>query len=111
MPTRSIALETPKGEGVQGSARLARVECGTMTAKLMRNLVAVLALLVSVACLQAQVKSNQLQAYFIDVEGGQSTLFVTPSGRSLLIDTGWPDNNGRDAERIEIGRASCRERV
>jgi len=100
MPTRSIALETPKGEGVQGSARLARVECGTMTAKLMRNLVAVLALLVSVACLQAQVKSNQLQAYFIDVEGGQSTLFVTPSGRSLLIDTGWPDNNGRDAERI-----------
>jgi competence protein ComEC len=41
-----------------------------------------------------------LQIYFVDVEGGQSTLFVTPEGKSLLIDTGWPGNNGRDAERI-----------
>src|ERR1700732_2196982 len=41
-----------------------------------------------------------LQVYFVDVEGGQSTLFVTPEGRSLLIDTGWPGNNGRDADRI-----------
>ncbi|MFT4113552.1 ComEC/Rec2 family competence protein [Silvibacterium sp.] len=41
-----------------------------------------------------------LQMYFIDVEGGQSTLLVTPEHRSLLIDTGWPDNAGRDADRI-----------
>ncbi len=41
-----------------------------------------------------------LQIYFIDVEGGQATLFVTPSQHSLLIDTGWPGNEGRDAERI-----------
>jgi beta-lactamase superfamily II metal-dependent hydrolase len=41
-----------------------------------------------------------LQIYFIDVEGGQSTLFVTPEGKSLLIDTGWPGNSGRDADRI-----------
>lgn len=41
-----------------------------------------------------------LQVYFVDVEGGQSTLFVTPAGESLLIDTGWPDNGGRDAIRI-----------
>ncbi len=41
-----------------------------------------------------------LQIYFVDVEGGQSTLFVTPEGTSLLIDTGWPGNNGRDADRI-----------
>jgi beta-lactamase superfamily II metal-dependent hydrolase len=34
------------------------------------------------------------------VEGGQATLFVTPSGQSLLIDTGWPGNDGRDANRI-----------
>jgi competence protein ComEC len=44
--------------------------------------------------------SSDLRAYFIDVEGGQSTLFVTPTGQSLLIDTGWPDNEGRDANRI-----------
>ena len=36
----------------------------------------------------------------IDVEGGQSTLFVAPTGQSLLVDTGWAGNNGRDAERI-----------
>ncbi len=41
-----------------------------------------------------------LQIYFIDVEGGQATLFVTPAGQSLLIDTGWPGNNNRDADRI-----------
>src|SRR6266436_7725005 len=41
-----------------------------------------------------------LQIYFVDVEGGQATLFVTPEGKALLIDTGWPGNNGRDADRI-----------
>jgi beta-lactamase superfamily II metal-dependent hydrolase len=41
-----------------------------------------------------------LQIYFVDVEGGQATLFVTPEGKSLLIDTGWPGNDGRDADRI-----------
>ncbi len=41
-----------------------------------------------------------LEIYFIDVEGGQSTLFVTPAGQSLLIDTGWPGNQYRDANRI-----------
>ena len=41
-----------------------------------------------------------LRVYFIDVEGGQATLFVTPDGQSLLIDTGWPGNDGRDADRI-----------
>ncbi len=43
---------------------------------------------------------KELQVYFVDVEGGQATLFVTPAGQSLLIDTGWPGNNGRDADRI-----------
>ena len=43
---------------------------------------------------------KSLRIYFVDVEGGQATLFVTPEGKSLLIDTGWPGNNNRDAERI-----------
>jgi beta-lactamase superfamily II metal-dependent hydrolase len=43
---------------------------------------------------------NDLQIYFVDVEGGQATLFVTPDKHSLLIDTGWPGNDGRDADRI-----------
>jgi competence protein ComEC len=41
-----------------------------------------------------------LHIFFVDVEGGQATLFVTPAGQSLLIDTGWSGNDGRDADRI-----------
>src|ERR1700738_1363028 len=39
-----------------------------------------------------------LDIYSIDVEGGQSTLFVSPSGESLLVDAGSP--GARDADRI-----------
>jgi len=42
--------------------------------------------------------SKPLQIYFVDVEGGQATLFVSPEGRALLIDTGWP--GGENAKRI-----------
>lgn len=49
---------------------------------------------------QALSASKTLQIYAIDVEGGQSTLIVSPSGQSLLIDTGWSGFNGRDADRI-----------
>ena len=38
--------------------------------------------------------------YVIDVEGGEATLFVSPTGESLLVDTGWPGFDGRDADRI-----------
>jgi competence protein ComEC len=41
-----------------------------------------------------------LQIFFVDVEGGQATLFVSPSGQSLLVDTGWGYNAFRDANRI-----------
>ena len=46
--------------------------------------------------------SKDLKIYFIDVEGGQCTLIVTPKGESMLVDTGWPGNNSRDAERIAV---------
>jgi len=50
---------------------------------------------------KSKERSDQnLQIFFIDVEGGQATLFVTPSGQSMLIDTGWPGFDGRDAKRI-----------
>lgn len=48
----------------------------------------------------AFARARPLQIYAIDVEGGQSTLIVSPSGQSLLIDTGWSGFNGRDADRI-----------
>jgi competence protein ComEC len=49
---------------------------------------------------ESTTKVKPLQIYAIDVEGGQATLIVTPSGQSLLIDTGWAGFNGRDADRI-----------
>lgn len=39
-----------------------------------------------------------LDLYWIDSEGGGSTLIVTPEGESVLVDTGNP--GGRDARRI-----------
>ena len=55
----------------------------------------------SLAAAQAQAAGNHLLIYSIDVEGGQATLLVAPTGASLLVDTGWPDNDGRDAMRIQ----------
>ena len=46
---------------------------------------------------------DSLAIYFIDVEGGQATLFVSPSGESMLVDTGWPGFNGRDAVGWALG--------
>lgn len=51
----------------------------------------------SVADLEAQ---ETLDVYLIDVEGGGATLFVSPEGESLLIDTG---NGGVNADR-DAGR-------
>ena len=46
----------------------------------------------------AQTRNGTLNIYYIDTEGGQSTLFLGPSGDSLLVDTG---NAGeRDLGRI-----------
>lgn len=55
------------------------------------------ALFIVPAC-PVQAQQAGLKIYFVDVEGGQSTLFVSPSGESLLIDTGFPGE--RDAGRI-----------
>lgn len=44
--------------------------------------------------------AKTLDIYFIDVEGGQATLIVTPSGQSMLVDAGWRGYDGRDANRI-----------
>jgi competence protein ComEC len=49
------------------------------------------------ASLSAQ--SGTLQIVWTDVEGGAATLIVTPSGQSLLVDTGFPQDD-RDAKRI-----------
>lgn len=62
----------------------------------MRVLTAVFAMVLAGAAAAAR----DVQIYFIDVEGGQATLIVGPSGESMLVDAGWPGNGGRDATRI-----------
>src|SRR4051812_17242793 len=54
-------------------------------------------LLLALLCAGLSMAARTLDVYFIDVEGGQSTLIVTPAGESLLIDAGYA---GRDADRI-----------
>ncbi len=50
----------------------------------------------------AQNKSaKNLMIYSIDVDGGQTTLIVSPSGQSLMVDTGWPDSDGHYFQRIQ----------
>ena len=68
----------------------------------MRSLFLLLAALALAGSTRSAVAQSEkpLDIQFIDVEGGQATLIVSPSGESLLVDTGYPGFNGRDADRI-----------
>jgi beta-lactamase superfamily II metal-dependent hydrolase len=57
-------------------------------------------LAVCLAFAPAVCSAQALRLYFVDVEGGQATLVVAPSGQSMLVDTGWPTDTARDAGRI-----------
>ena len=68
----------------------------------MKGLVRFLVLLaVATTSTSAQSETEDaLRIYVVDVEGGNATLFVSPSGEALLIDTG---NGGANADR-DVGR-------
>jgi competence protein ComEC len=70
---------------------------------------------------KASIGSKDLRIIMVDVEGGAAVLFVTPEGKSLLIDTGWAPGLGdprpipgaappppmpSSADRIAAGAAS-----
>ena len=65
--------------------------------RVLRWALVIVTVVMSVAVVRA---ADTLNIYFIDVEGGQSTLIATPAGESLLIDTGYAGNGARDANRI-----------
>jgi beta-lactamase superfamily II metal-dependent hydrolase len=44
--------------------------------------------------------SKTFDMYVIDVEGGKALLLISPSGESMLIDSGFPGSDDRDAKRI-----------
>ena len=64
----------------------------------MRKLIIRATVICLFCCGGALAAPRTLDIYFIDVEGGAATLIVTPTGQSLLIDTGFPGD--RDAGRI-----------
>ena len=47
---------------------------------------------------QAPSASKGLQVYVIDTEGGKAALWITPSGQTVLVDSGNP--GGRDTDRL-----------
>ena len=58
-------------------------------------------LALAVAVPTGQTRPKGLDIYVVDVEGGNATLFVSPSGGSVLIDSGNPGPGAaRDADRI-----------
>ena len=66
----------------------------------MRRLGCVVAMVMSAALVSAQRQAKTLDIYVVDVEGGNASLFVSPSGESLLIDAG----NGGTAAARDAGR-------
>jgi len=60
--------------------------------------ITVCCVLAAALAVTAQVRPGTLSIYYIDTEGGQSTLFVGPAGESLLVDTG--NGGDRDLGRI-----------
>jgi len=64
-----------------------------------RLVVASLGLCFAAAAPALLAQSKNLEIYWVDVEGGAATLIVSPSGESMLIDTGWEEGD-RDAKRI-----------
>ncbi len=65
---------------------------------LFRTLTVALLLAAVSRAASAQAPRSSLDIYLIDTEGGQATLFVAPSGQTVLVDTGNP--GARDLDRI-----------
>src|SRR5882672_5404876 len=55
----------------------------------------------------SEAAARTLDIYFIDVEGGQATLVITPAGQSLLIDAGYGARGGRGVPAGTAGGAAA----
>src|SRR6202007_2985366 len=87
---RLAALSTGRGCSRRGGGILMR-----------RSFMFVFGICLAVAVPVAQAQTGKaLNIYVVDVEGGNATLFVAPSGESVLIDTG----NGGPAAPRDAGR-------
>ena len=55
--------------------------------------------------------AKTLDIYFIDVEGGQSTLIVTPAGESLLVDAGYAADGTFQSKPGDLRRARDAQKI
>jgi len=63
------------------------------------------------AVLPAAAKDDALQMVSVDVEGGGGTLFVTPEGKSVLIDTGNPEQSRMTGDNPSSARLAAAARA
>ena len=63
---------------------------------MLKSLSAAALLATTANALPAIAAENTLRLTMIDADGGAAALFVTPEGKSLLVDTGWPSSMPQD---------------
>ena len=72
-----------------------------------------IAIVLLVGAAAAQMQQKTLDIYVFDTEGGESVLYVSPNGETLLFDTGGgnQDANKRDLARIATAVKEARVQV
>jgi competence protein ComEC len=78
----------------------------------MKRLALTTAAIVALTCglgAQRDTSAKPLDIYVVDTEGGKATLWVTPSGQSVLIDTGNPGNRDLDRLMAAINEAGLKQ--
>jgi beta-lactamase superfamily II metal-dependent hydrolase len=66
---------------------------------------------VSVASFAQSPGGRTLDIYFIDVEGGQSTLIVLPGGETLLVDAGYGGSGAAESSGNDAAHARDPQRI
>lgn len=92
----SAARDTPSGPEFRFAFRGLTATCLPSSMKFPSSLsFTFFASALMFAPVRADQASHTLDVYWVDSEGGGSTLIVTPAGESILIDSGYPNNADR----------------
>jgi len=79
---------------------------------IVKPIIVTLALVMATVVAAAQTPAARtFDIYFIDVEGGQSTLIVTPARQTLLIDAGFPSTGTFDSRPGDPAKARDPQRI
>jgi beta-lactamase superfamily II metal-dependent hydrolase len=71
-----------------------------------------ISVLIATACATApEPLERSLHIYFVDVEGGQATLIIMPTGETLLFDAGYPGKGKADPTPGKVRDARDAQRI